>query len=326
MNSLKNIVVLTHATDIDGVGAASLLKIKYSIPNNRLFFSSYSKEGIVYAESKFRKFYGKGFVLFVTDLSVNEPTIPVWIKIIKEIKAKGGKVFWFDHHPWSDFAVKNVAGICDAAIVGENEKFCATEITKQELRLNTPFVNEFCKVVHFSDFNLKPDTKKHYELVKAYALSITSLTKAKSSASMQGSLRHIAEVIASRKFVDKKIKDEERKFEKLNTDRINKMLKNLHLVGRKVAIGFASGVQSTQACGMVIKQSGRDVGIVIDPKQGKGSIRSLKSNISGLAAALGGGGHPHASGFELDLKKYPLGSEGGRIKLIEKIGKESSKI
>ncbi|MGI0141166.1 MAG: hypothetical protein ACREBF_00740 [Candidatus Micrarchaeales archaeon] len=323
---MKNIAVLSHNADIDGVGAASLLKIKYNIPSNRLFFSGYAKEGILYAEGKLKKFYGKDFVLFITDLSLNDPTILVWMSLIKRIKAKGGKVFWFDHHPWSEKAIKKVASLCDVAIVGENAKFCATEITQREMQLDTPFVREFCKVVHYSDFNIKADTERHREMVKVYALSITTWTKSKSNEAIQKKLRHITEVIASRRFTDSRMTTASRNFEKLNNMRVEKMLAKLTLVGRSIAVGYATGVQSTYACGMVIKKSGRDIAIVIDPKQGKGSIRSVKSDISGLAKSLSGGGHPHASGFEIDLKKYPLNSEAGRTRLMEKISMEASKL
>lgn len=320
---MRNIAVLTHSADIDGVGAASLIKIKYNLPSSRLFFSGYNKEDILFAEKKMRKFYGKDFTLFITDLSLNDPVIEVWRAIVKKVKAKGGKVYWFDHHPWSKKAIARVAKECEVAIVGENEKYCATEITRIELGLDTPFINEFVRVVHFSDFNLKPRDARSRNLIKAYALSITSFTKSKSGDSIQRSLRHYTDVISGRRFTDEKILSESRKFEKLNNDRIKKMLKEIYLVGSKIAIGFAAGVQSTQGCGAIINATGRDVGIVIDPNAGKGSFRSITSDISGMAAQLGGGGHPHASGFEIDVKKHPLKTKVDRenfVKRIQKIG------
>ncbi|MDE1856388.1 MAG: hypothetical protein KGH49_04115 [Candidatus Micrarchaeota archaeon] len=314
---MGNIAVLSHNADMDGVGAAAMLKIKYNIPSSRLFFSSYNKEDILYAQRKLKKFYGGNFILFITDLSLNDPTIPVWKKLIRGVKAMGGSVFWFDHHPWSNRAIGEIASLCDVAIVGEN-KFCATEITKKEIELNTPFAEEFAKVVHYSDFNLRPDTAKRRKYVKTYALSITSYTKSKSNDSIQKSLRHIADVVASRRFVDARMLAASRSFEKKNTARINKMLKKLYLIGSKITIGFAIGVQTTQACGAVIEKSGRDIGIVIDMKQKKGSIRSKRSDISGLAKRLGGGGHPHAAGFEFNTANKEL--------IIDKIRKEASKL
>ncbi|MDE1869449.1 MAG: hypothetical protein KGH71_00490 [Candidatus Micrarchaeota archaeon] len=316
---MRNIAVLTHSADIDGVGCAALIKIKYNLPSNRLFFSGYAKDDILFAERKMRKLYGKDFVLFITDLSLNDPVIEVWRSIIKRIKAKGGKVFWFDHHPWSKKALDRVAKECEVAIVGENERYCATEITRMELGLDTPFINEFTRVVHFSDFNLKPRDARSRNLIKAYALSITSFTKARSKESIQKILRHYADVISGRRFTDDKILNESKRFEKLNNDRIKKMLKELYFVGKEITVGFTTGVQSTNGCGAIIQATGRDIGIIVDTVAGKGSMRTIKSDISQFAKNLGGGGHPHASGFEINTKKYPLKSKANREAFVKRI-------
>lgn len=321
---MQNIAVLSHNADIDGVGAATLIKIKYNLPSNRLFFSGYNKESILFAEKRMRKFYKKGFTLFITDLSLNDPVIDTWSKIIKTIKAKGGRVYWFDHHPWSKEAIKKVAKECEVAIVGENEKYCATEIARMELGLATPFIDEFTRIVHYSDFNLKPKDARSRNLIKIYALSLTSFTKSKSGESMLKNLRHYADVISGRRFTDEKITNESKRFEKLNNERIKKMLKEVYLVGSKIAVGFAQGVQSTQGCRALIDATGRDIGIVVDPVAGKGSFRTIKSDISGLAVRLGGGGHPHAAGFEINMKKNPLDSKVRREKFVQIIQKQAT--
>ncbi|MDE1762299.1 MAG: hypothetical protein KGH59_02555 [Candidatus Micrarchaeota archaeon] len=321
---MQNIAVLTHNADIDGVGSAVMLRIKYNLPTDRLFFSSYAKEDILYAERRIRKFYRKGFVLFITDLSLNDPVIPVWHEIIKRVRSKGGSVIWFDHHPWSDEAIQKVARLCDAAIVGENENFCATEIARRELGLKDKFTEEFARIVHYSDFNLKADTKRHGEFVKHYALSIASFTKSMPNSSIHKSLRGMVSTISGGKFVDSKIINTSKKFELENNRKISAMLNELQLLGKNIALGFATGVQSTQACGAIIRKSGKDIAIVIDPKEGKASIRSRISDISGLAKRMGGGGHPHAAGFEIDKRKYPLSSRPGRKRVVERIEKEAS--
>ena len=42
----ERIFVISHATDIDGVGSASLMRIKYHLPKDHIFFADYSAETI----------------------------------------------------------------------------------------------------------------------------------------------------------------------------------------------------------------------------------------------------------------------------------------
>ena len=316
---MENIAVLSHNADMDGVGAAAMVKMKYGLDSGRLFFSSYGKESVLYAEKLLRKFYSKGFTLFITDLSMNDQMIGTWIQIIKRIKAKGGRVIWFDHHPWGEKGIAKVARLCDIAIVGENERYCATEIVRKELSLDTPFIDEFCRIVHHSDFNLRPRDKRSRQIIKEYALSITSFTKTGSNGGIQKKLRHMAGVISNRRFTDPMMERASAAFERKNNMRIEKMLKDLHLVGKNMAIGFASGVQSTHACSEIIRKSGRDIGVIFDFKTGKGSIRSVKSDISALAIRLHGGGHPHASGFEIK-------HVSGERKIVEILARSAAKL
>ncbi|MDE1824817.1 MAG: hypothetical protein KGH61_02245 [Candidatus Micrarchaeota archaeon] len=316
---MENIAVLSHNADMDGVGAAAMVKMKYGLDSGRLFFSSYGKESVLYAEKLLRKFYSNGFTLFITDLSMNEQMIATWIQIIKKIKARGGRVIWFDHHPWGKNGIAKVARLCDIAIVGENERYCATEIARRELSLDTPFIDEFCRIVHHSDFNLRPRDRRSRQIIKEYALSITSFTKTGTDASIQKKLRHMAVVIGNRRFTDQMIEKASAAFERKNNMRIEKMLKGLHLVGKSMAIGFASGVQSTHACSEIIRKSGRDIGVIFDLKTGKGSIRSVKSDISALAVMLHGGGHPHAAGFEIRRVS-------AQRKIVERIASSAAKL
>lgn len=299
---MQNAFVISHISDIDGVGSAALIKMKYGIPTGRIFFTDYTTECAKRATSGLAEVLTYRPILFITDLAVKKDTMPFFISLIKKVKAKGGKVYWFDHHPWDDDAVKNLAPLCDVAIFGENELYCGAEITRRELKFTDRFTERFCRIVHFSDFAVKPRKREEYDLVGAYALSI-SLYRMRSNKQYVKALRHMVDVISSKRLLDKQIASDADKFRRLNDRNVGKMLKEMY-IGKNMALGFAADIQKTYACMVLIEKGRRDIGVYVNIRDRSGHMRSVKSDCSKLANRFGGGGHPHASGFSPNFSKY----------------------
>ncbi len=300
---MRNIFIMSHQSDIDGVGSAALIRMKYEVPLSNIFFTDYSKAGLEYVDKNLSTMYKNGITLFIADLGINDSLIPSYKKIVDHVKKHNGSVVWFDHHPWPESAVKEIASKCDIAIVGENDKFCATEITYRELGFRGKFTKDFVKIVHHSDFNIPPKEKGHRDLVGLYALSITNYNTSHSRDMMTKKLRHVVDVISKGEFSDPTIRGDATSFKKLNDSRINLMLKDL-ITRKNFALGFSKQIQSTAGCGAIMDKSGKEISIYINISDQRGHIRSRTTDISLLASALGGGGHPHASGFNIDSNKF----------------------
>lgn len=300
---MQNVFVLSHASDIDGVGSAALIKKKYGIPSSRLFFSDYSKEGLEYVNKGLSSFYKKGITLYICDLGVNDSILASYLKILEGVKRYGGKIYWFDHHPWSERAIKTLAKMCEAAIIGENKRYCATEITYRKLGFNDAFTKKFVRLVHYSDFNITPPSKTDFKTIGYYAISITSYNTTRSWNFITKRLRHIADVISEGRLFDAKIKNDAEKFSRVNEARVKGMLKELE-IRKDFAVGFSKHVQSTYGCMAVIEKSRKPIGIYVNTEIGRGHIRSTDPDITSLARSMGGGGHPRASGFNVSLKKF----------------------
>lgn len=296
-------VVISHSSDIDGVGSASLIRRKYGVPLGNLFFTNYIKENLEYVQRKLKRFYPKGVTLFITDLGVNERIAGNFLEIIKGVKRNGGRVVWLDHHPWTDESLSRLAKACDAAVVGENPRYCATEITAKELGMNDRFTNRFVRIVHYSDFNKKPKDKLDREMVKRYALSIASYEMNPSRDYVHKKLRHIVRVISSGRLSDNAIRKDSERFEKMNVQRTREMLDELY-IRKDFALGFSQDLQSTYACGEITKKSHKRLAFYINVRKGSGHLRAVSGDYSALARELGGGGHPRAAGFFVDLKRY----------------------
>ena len=321
----KGIMIISHASDIDGVGSADLISIKYGVDPKNIFFSDYSTESLKAIKDAIKKGAKKGTSLFITDLGVNGKTVPIFKEILRTIKHRGGRVFWFDHHPWSSAAIKELTPLCDISIIGENELFCATEITRKELGLNDKFSKYFCRIVHFSDFAIRPRLKKEYDLVGAYALSIALYRMQGAEKNISG-LRHIVRVLTQRRLLDKKIRADANAYRKINDRNTKKMLKDVYL-GDDIAMGFAGDIQKTYACMKLMEKTGKDIGIYVNTSEGRGHMRSVRNELTELANRFGGGGHPHASGFTPSLKRYnKFRTAADKQRLLDDIERELKEI
>lgn len=324
----ETIAIISHSGDIDGIASAFLLKEAFKVQLKNIFFVNYGEEDLAYVEKEIRKLAKKGKLsVLISDLSADGRSMETFSRILEIANRSGGNLSWFDHHPWGVDAIRKIASRCKIAIVGENSKFCATEIVYRKFFKEDAFLDMLAEMVHYSDFNIRPDDEGTRKIVGYYALGITYYNTASSRSVVDSKMRSIIATLEKKRLYDKKIADAARTFEKVNSKRIKRMSRKLYLIGSELAVGFSTDIQSTQACASIIEASGRDVGVYINIRNGKGHIRSVKSNTSMLARSLGGNGHPHASGFKLDLKEYNnFRSESDKKRVVELIIEKSRKV
>jgi oligoribonuclease NrnB/cAMP/cGMP phosphodiesterase (DHH superfamily) len=317
-------VVLTH-TDADGVGCAALLKMSYGIDSRNIFFAEPSKEDFEKATQRILKLCGPGTTVYVTDLCVNESLINPLSGFVKTVKRKGGSVVWLDHHPWSEFAIDKIARECRIAIVGENSCACATDIVMKYTGLDGSFVRKFVDIVHNIDFATRQKGAWAIRMGRSYSSGASYLHTA-SYGAKQMNLRHMVDVIASGRFIDGRIREAASRYDALSRSAIASMLKTVRPASRNVAVGFSYRrlVDSNDACAAIREKSHSDVAIFIKTLR-YASIRSGKSDVSKLAAAFGGGGHPHASGFIVP-RGSGLESEKGRKLFVNRIGRKAMQL
>ncbi len=301
---MENVAVITHIADIDGIGSAAMVKMKFGMPSRNAFFAAHSATEMVEVEKGMKKLYSKGILLFITDLALRKETAPFFERIIRNVQKGGGAVVVLDHHAWDDEMVERIAKRCDFAAFGENRKMCAAELTRSFIGLKGKFVDDFMDLVHHADFYVLLKDAKRQRIVDGWKLGIDYFNMSESYGARARNLRHIVDVISSGRLTDRSINDAASKFERINSERIEKAMRDLYVISGKIAIGFSRHVNSTDACMSAIRKAHADIGIMVNLDHGKGGIRSVKSDIVGLAGRLGGGGHPHASGFSVNIKKY----------------------
>jgi uncharacterized protein len=326
---MESTFVVSHADDIDGVGSASLLKMRYHLDSSSLFFVNHSLADFEDAIRRIRPRLGKGSMVFFTDLSLNPNLMTPVSRFVRLVRSKGGAVVWLDHHYWSDEAIRKIAMRCEVAIVGENSCACATDITKQYTRLTGNFVEKLVGLVHCIDlylgFDSQPNPAWARSAARTYTMCINHLGRGTSFDARQKRLRRVADVISSGRFFDKRMRDAARSYERTNDLRIKALMGSLEVVSGKMAVGFSKEVDSSDACRAMFDRTGADIGILVKTGSGTASIRSVKSDVTALAMSFGGGGHPHAAGFEVP-KEYDISKASGRKRLLGAIVSKSRKL
>jgi oligoribonuclease NrnB/cAMP/cGMP phosphodiesterase (DHH superfamily) len=326
---MESAFVISHGEDIDGIGSASLLKLRYHIDSRDLFFINHSLDDFESAVRRITPRLGAGSVVFLTDLSPSQNLIAPASRFVRAVNSRGGGVVWLDHHYWSDRAIREIALRCETAIIGENKCACATDITKRYTRLTGDFVERFVSLVHCIDlylgFDSQPNPAWSRSAAKIYSMSINYLSGGGPFDAKQGRLRRVADLVSSGKFFDGRMRAAARSYERVNRARIRALVGNMGVIQGRMAVGFSREVDSSDACHAMIDRSGADISVLVKTDSRTVSIRSMKSDIAVLATSLGGGGHPHAAGFEVP-RAYDLARASGRERFIECLVRRSRKL
>jgi oligoribonuclease NrnB/cAMP/cGMP phosphodiesterase (DHH superfamily) len=327
---MERTFVISHGQDIDGVGSASLLRMRYLIDLKDMFFINYSQADFESALREVGRRLGKGSIVFFTDLSLNEKMVPMVDRFVRRVRARGGSVVWLDHHHWSDRALEVVARKCETAIVGENSCACATDIAKAYTRLTGEFVERFVGLVHCMDlyvdleFASQPNPAWCRSASRIYSMGINYLGSGPFDAK-QRKLRRVAGLISSGKFFDSSMREAARSYERMNKKRARALLAGMEAVSGRMAIGFSKEMDSGEGCRAMMGKASADIGVLVKTDSRSASIRSVESDISKLAMAFGGGGHPHAAGFEVP-RKYDLSAAKGRRRLRDDLVSRSRRL
>ncbi len=318
MQEGNRICIVSHAEDLDGLASAALLARKFGVCNESIYFADYSYQLLSFVFEMLRN--GNCKAVFVTDLSVNESRVNAWLKVLSSLRRKGAKIFWIDHHPWPENA-KAVANLCDMAEYGENKKYCTTEIIAKLFKLKDPYASRLERIVHASDFALKPASMAESKIQRSYDLAI-AYANTLPIAKQQKLLRNMARLISEGKLENKRISMLAQRFERQSEKEVAKALeKNYEIEG--IAVAFSGNkVLQDDLLAKLFDKSHKDIVMLVNLDKRKASIRSKTKDISKLAALLGGGGHPHAAGFPIK-NAYDLKTEKGRQSFLKLLAKKA---
>jgi len=161
----REVVVVTHLKDIDGVASAAIAMNVFGKRLSSVIFSDFEVDAIKEANGILNKLNPKNSVIIFADLNFNDNAIKLYEETFKMLKANGNIIIWLDHHT---IASKNVKGLiekyADYIIAGENKDYCGAELVAEHiakpLGKYDKKVAKCAKMAHASDFALHDEEDK----------------------------------------------------------------------------------------------------------------------------------------------------------------------
>ncbi|MDO5845171.1 MAG: phosphoesterase [Methanocorpusculum sp.] len=287
-----NIIHLTH-NDLDAAGCDAVCRIKFG----EEIFTIFSSVGrFNWFFSQIGSCSGKGDSLIISDIGYQKGVL----ESAKKAKAAGWKIYWFDHHKWTDEEKSSVEPYVEKLTVDTSK--CATGVVYAEYASGNSSAAEFAKVV--CDYDLW----KHEDKRSAILGIITAGQK---------NLELVRD-----KFIKGVIVDDEINavYKKINDDKNKCIKKSLNAAkifeGKyKIAVMPAFGYPSETAA-EARKTFSSDIELLVFDN-GKFSLRSVPDISHLIAKEFNGGGHPNASGGSF--------AYGGKERLLLKLFKKVSR-
>ncbi len=305
----NSIYSISHSQDFDGVASSAVIIKRFKIKKDNLFFINYNANDVDSA-SKYLKGRISNGIVIVTDISMNDYLVPKFKKLIKIIKDSKSKIIWLDHHPWSEYAIKELSPLFDFGIIGENRLYCAAEIAHVifSKSLNSSS-KDLAARAHITDFNIKKSYRNEPNI--SFAINYFNFDRN----CFMDNLRKIAQEASKDNYkatIIKKAADNYNKEFDINMNRVIDSIILKELNGYKVAFGFGRSFNSTQICANISDNIKADLIVYLKTDTYTGTLRrNCESiNCSTIANALNGGGHEFAAGFPIP-KKYDIQSKKG---------------
>ncbi len=313
------------------MASAALLMHYYKMPSKNVFFINYGGEILGKTLDEIEKIKGKGNVLVISDFGMVNDNGSRMGDVLSEFKVRGNHIIWLDHHVWKEKEIEKMSKFCDFMVVGENLNFCGTELVYKFLCEKDNFGDELARITHFADFALKSKSDADNLLIKKITMAMHSMGDDSPTNPM---LREFIECLAKGDFDCKIINEHYERYMKETGPLMDELMESAEIFevnGVRIAVGFNKKLSHQEACMEMIDRLNVDISIYISNESGHSSIRSKRDAKSwgvvsiGLATALGGGGHPLASGFSLEKYHYDYNDETKDM-LIEKIKKSAKKL
>ena len=290
---MKNVVIISHDSDLDGIFSASIGLIRY--PQARTYFIDYGAENFrkigKFIDSDHEFSDDKGLII-ISDLGLNENVTDTCKSIFNEAKAKDWKIIWVDHHPWSQHSVDSIKPFAEIVLDNSGRK-CAAELMYETFLPGHRIAANLASIAHTMDFFTKDQYLTPISELIRYYQNFDDLSMRLSNLALKSSLGILWDIEMQGEYNNYVLLREKAKEQVLSTMRV------LNVKDLKVAFIHSSPyLQTSLFSEEVFQRTHADVAMFYS-KEGKVSIRRNTERISckEIAEALPeGGGHKFAAG------------------------------
>ncbi len=290
---MKNVVIISHDSDLDGIFSASIGLIRY--PQARTFFIDYGAENfekIGNFINSDHQFSADNGLVIISDLGLNENVTDACKSIFNEAKAKDWKIIWVDHHPWSQYSVDSIKPFAEIVLDNSGHK-CAAELMYETFLPGHRIAANLASIAHTMDFFTKDQYLTPISELIRYYHNFDDLSTRLSNLALKSSLGILWDIEMQGEYNNYVLLREKAKEQVLSAMRV------LNVKDLKVAfIQSSPYLQTSLFSEEVFQRTQADVAMFYS-KEGKVSIRRNTERISckEIAEALPeGGGHKFAAG------------------------------
>ncbi|TFG34066.1 hypothetical protein EU527_05130 [Candidatus Thorarchaeota archaeon] len=313
---------ISHDKDVDGLNSAAIVW-RYAKSKGLEFSVALTDYGAfepVFSNVALRR----NTLIVVSDLGVDDTTLPSVMKGLSRAVSQGCRVVWLDHHQWSEKAIKAILALPNKPILKINHEYCAAEIVYKVLMPRDPISEELASIAHDTDFNLReiPAANALTDAVSVLRFGAID-RKEDTSEALYPILSQLAESgiegiwnNSQQKFKDHLLQQRVEHYSKEKTKKMRKALSGhcdsvIHdRLVRIVEIPsgvtstdmgtFASVPENLEFDGKSLKIA--DLLLMVSPGGMLGIRRGNENVLCNMAAKLfNGGGHPFAAGGEYGL-------------------------
>ncbi len=279
-------VIVTH-TDLDGVASAALVMKALRDVDKVMFAQPHQVPAVL---GKVRN----GTELYITDLGLNPSTLERVRREVERIIKSGGRVRWFDHHVWDPSWVVSLQEV--GAEVNVDTSTCAAGVVRKYFPVEGKGVDALVSATCSIDLWIFDDWRGNY-LVRYVSLKEGRKWREEVVRKLSNFRGELTEEVL--RAAEEVINKELRLYSKVVREG-----KVLNHEGLRIAYYFKRNDEhATSYIGnLMLSRFNADIAVICKPNSV--SLRSKGFNVRELAKALGGGGHPRASGAKLDPPMY----------------------
>ena len=294
---IKKIFLITHIEDLDGIGAAAILKRYYEANDEcslYYYFSNYDNFTNIFLNILIKEFD----LLYILDIGFNDEYSKIFLeqKIDNEyynrntLLTKFRKIKWFDHHNIESENKKLLKKYL-LNFIHQVEDTCTSKIIYEYLNKNFNWNDDVARKIAIYANEVDHDKKTEmsfmlHRVITANQDNIKNLYKITHYLSI-GDFKNewILEQNSKREIIEQK-----------EFERIMDNLMSLNINNFKIIIGYSDILTRGCLAKYLIKKIEADIYITIN--KNLVSIRSNKYRVVEIAKAFHGGGHPHRAGFQ----------------------------
>jgi hypothetical protein len=198
--------ILTH-NDWDGIISGALLK--HFSPLARVEITTVN--GVRWALKSLAKNPDKPHRLFITDVGISSESLADIEDSLIELQKAGVKIYWYDHHPWSNLSIDTAERDCEDLIVDPHYQNAADIVFKRITGADDPYAAQLMRLI---GNRLQPEEE---EWGKKWRLLILSTQSAPSPGDVADLIVKLADdkaLSVADKFKIKRMEEEENIYKK----------------------------------------------------------------------------------------------------------------